>query len=78
MDPLSGPANNLLIDLGDRCQRFRHAQQEDQLMATGVVAVAPYKPRNTADSNDIVYIFEDYIDGHSENAQLKQSTLDDT
>ena len=40
--------------------------------------VAPFNARNTDDSKDIEYRVEDRIDEHSEDVQLKQSTLDET
>jgi len=42
----------------------------------GVVPVAPYNARNTDDPKDIEYRVEARIDEHSEDVQLKQSTLD--
>jgi len=50
----------------------------DHLMATGVVPVAPYNARNTEDPKDIEYRVEDRIEQHSEDVQMKQSTLDET
>ena len=50
----------------------------DHLLAAGVVPVAPYNPRNTDDPKDIEYRVEDRIEEHSEDVQLKQSTLDET
>ncbi|SDN46240.1 transposase, partial [Haloarchaeobius iranensis] len=44
----------------------------------GVVPVAPYNARNTDDPKDIEYRVEDRIEQHSEDVQLKQSTLDET
>jgi len=44
----------------------------------GVVPVAPYNARNTDDPKDIEYRVEARIDEHSEDVQLKQSTLDET
>jgi len=46
--------------------------------AAGVVPVAPCNPRNTGDPFDIEYRVEDRITEHSEDVQLKQSTLDET
>ncbi len=43
-----------------------------------VVPVAPYNPRNTDEPNDFEYRVEDRITEHSEDVQLKQSTLDET
>ncbi len=43
-----------------------------------VVPVAPYNPRNTDDPKNIEVRVEDRITGHSEDVQLKQSTLDKT
>jgi len=43
-----------------------------------VVPVAPYNARNTDDPKDIEYRVEDCIKEHSEDVQLKQSTLDKT
>jgi len=43
-----------------------------------VVPVAPYNARNTDDPKDIEYRVEARIDEHSEDVQLKQSTLDET
>jgi len=40
--------------------------------------VVPYNPRNTVDPKDIEYRVEDRIEEHSEDVQLKQSTLDET
>jgi len=50
----------------------------DHLLAAGVVPVAPYNARNTDDPKDIEYRVEARIDEHSEDVQLKQSTLDRT
>ncbi|ELY67381.1 transposase [Natronococcus jeotgali] len=50
----------------------------DYLLDTGVVPVAPYNARNTAKPKDIEYRVEDRIEQHSEDVQLKQSTLDKT
>lgn len=50
----------------------------DYLLTAGVVPIAPYNPRNTDDPLDIEYRVEDRIDEHSEDVQLKQSTLDET
>ncbi len=50
----------------------------DHLLAAGVVPVAPYNPRNTDDPKDIAYKVEDRIEEHSEDVQMKQSTLDET
>ncbi len=50
----------------------------DHLLAAGVVPVAPYNPRNTNDPKGIEYGVEDRITEHSEDVQLKQSTLDKT
>jgi len=50
----------------------------DHLLAAGVVPVAPYNARNTDDPKDIEYRVEARIDEHSEDVQLKQSTLDET
>ena len=50
----------------------------DHLLAAGVVPVAPYNARNTDDMKDIEYRVEDRIEKHSEDVQLKQSTLDET
>jgi len=47
----------------------------DHLLATGVVPVDLYNPRNTDEPKDIEYRIEDRIEEHSENVQLKQSTL---
>jgi len=41
------------------------------------VPVAPYNARNTDDPKDIEYRVEARIDEHSEDVQLKQSTLDE-
>ena len=50
----------------------------DYLLAAGVVSVAPYNPRDTDDPKDIEYRAEDHIEEHREDAQLKQSILDET
>jgi hypothetical protein len=50
----------------------------DCLLAAGVVPVAPYNARNTDEPKDIEYRVEDRIEEHSEDVQLKQSTLDKT
>jgi hypothetical protein len=50
----------------------------DHLLAAGVVPVAPYNPRNIDDPKDIEYRVEDRINQHSEDVQLKQSTLNET
>ena len=50
----------------------------DHLLAAGVVPVAPYNARNTDEPKDIEYRVEDRIEQHSEDVQLKQSTLDET
>ena len=50
----------------------------DYLLTAGVVPIAPHNPRNTDDPKDIEYRVEDRIEGHSEDVQLKQSTLDKT
>jgi len=50
----------------------------DHPLAAGVVPVAPYNARNTDDPKDIEYRVEARIDEHSEDVQLKQSTLDET
>ena len=50
----------------------------DYLLTAGVVPIAPYNPRNTDDPLDIEYRVEERIDEHSEDVQLKQSTLDET
>ncbi len=50
----------------------------DHLLAAGVVPVAPYNARNTDDPKDIEYRVEDRLEQHSEDIQLKQSTLDET
>jgi len=46
----------------------------DHLLAAGIVPVALYNARNTDDPKEI----EDRIEQHSEDVQLKQSTLDET
>ena len=43
-----------------------------------VAPLAPYNPRNSDDPKDIEYRFEDRIEEHSKEAQLKQLTLDET
>ena len=48
------------------------------LLAAGVVPVAPYNARNTDDPKDIEHRIEGRIEQHSEDVQLKQSTLDET
>jgi hypothetical protein len=48
----------------------------DCLLAAGVVPVAPHNARNTDEPKDIEYRVEDCIEEHSEDVQLKQSTLD--
>ena len=50
----------------------------DYLLTAGVVPIAPYNPRNTDDPKDIEYRVEDRIEEHSEDVQLKQSTLGKT
>jgi hypothetical protein len=50
----------------------------DYLLAAGVVPVAPYNARNTDDPKDTEYRIEDCIEKHSEDVQLKQSSLDET
>ena len=50
----------------------------DHLLTAGVVPVAPYNARNTDDPLDIEYRVENRLDEHSEDVQLKQSTLDET
>ena len=50
----------------------------DHLLATGVMPVVPYNPRNTDDPKDIEYRVEDRIEQHSEDVQLKQSILEET
>ena len=50
----------------------------DYLLTAGVVPVAPYNARNTDDPLDIEYRVEDRIDEHSEDVQLRESTLDET
>ena len=50
----------------------------DYLLTAGVVPIAPYNPRNTDDPKDIEYRVEDRIEGHSEDVQLRQSTLGKT
>ena len=50
----------------------------DHLLAVGVVPVAPYNARNADDPKDIEHRVEDRIEGHSDDVQLKQSTLDET
>jgi hypothetical protein len=50
----------------------------DHLLSAGVVPVVPYNARNTDDPLDIEYRVEDRITEHSEDVQLKQSTLDKT
>ena len=50
----------------------------DHLLDAGVVPIAPYNARNTDDPKDIEYRVEDRITDHSEDIQLKQSTLDET
>jgi len=65
-------------DLDAWRQRLRHAGWHDHLLAAGVVPVAPYNARNTDDPKDIEYRVEARIDEHSEDVQLKQSTLDET
>jgi hypothetical protein len=50
----------------------------DHLLAAGVVPVAPYNPQNTDDTKNIEYRVEDRIEEHSDDAQLKQSILDET
>jgi hypothetical protein len=50
----------------------------DHLLAAGVVPIAPYNARNTDDPKEIEYRVKDRIDQHSEDVQLKQSTLDET
>ena len=50
----------------------------DHLLDAGVVPVAPYNARNTDDPKDIEYRVEDRITNHSEDIQMKQSTLDKT
>ncbi len=50
----------------------------DHLLTAGVVPAAPYNARNTDDSKDIEYRVEDRTKKHSEDVQLKQSTLDET
>jgi len=48
------------------------------LLAAGVVPIAPYNPRNADDPLDIEYRVENRIIEHSEDVQLKQSILDET
>jgi hypothetical protein len=43
-----------------------------------VVPVAPYEARTTDDPKDIKYRVEGRIEEHSEDVQLKQSTLNET
>ena len=50
----------------------------DHLLGPGVVPVAPYSARNTDDPLNIEYRVEDRMQEHSEDVQLKQSTLDET
>ena len=50
----------------------------DLLLTAGIVPVAPYNARNTEDRKDIEYRVKDRIEEHSEDVQLKQSTLDET
>ncbi len=50
----------------------------DHLLAAGIVPVAPYNARNADDPKDIEYRVEDRIEKHSEDVQLKQSTLHET
>jgi hypothetical protein len=50
----------------------------DHLLATVVLPIAPYYTRNTDDPKDTEYRVEDRIKQHSEDVQLKQSTLDET
>ncbi len=50
----------------------------DHLLAAGVVPVAPYNARNTDDPKDIEYRVENRITNHSEDIQMKQSTLEET
>lgn len=50
----------------------------DHLLAAGVAPVAPYNVRNTDDPKNIEYRVEDRIEHHSEDVQLRQSTLDET
>jgi hypothetical protein len=50
----------------------------DHLLAAGVVPVAPYNARNADDLKNIEYKVEDRSTEHSEDVQLKQSTLEKT
>jgi len=51
----------------------------DHLLAAGVVPVAPYTTHETPTIRNIIeYRVEARIDEHSEDVQLKQSTLDET
>ncbi|MEA5387248.1 transposase [Haloarculaceae archaeon H-GB11] len=50
----------------------------NHLLAAGVVPVAPYNARNADDPKDIEYRVEDRITEHSEDVQVKRSTLDAT
>ena len=62
--------------LGDSA--YDTLEWHDHLLDADVVPVAPYDTRNTDDPKDIEYRVEDRITDHSENIQLKQSTLDET
>ena len=62
--------------LGDSA--YDTLEWHDHLLGAGVVPVAPYDTRNTDDPKDIEYRVEDRITDHSEDIQLKQSTLDET
>jgi len=65
-------------DLDAWRQRLRHARLARPPAGRRVVPVAPYNARNTDDPKDIEYRVEARIDEHSEDVQLKQSTLDET
>jgi len=64
--------------VGDSAYDTLDWHDHDHLLAAGVVPVAPYNARNTEDPKDIEYRVENRIEQHSEDVQLKQSTLDET
>ncbi len=50
----------------------------DLLLDVGVIPIALYNARNTDNPKAIEYKGEDHIEGHSEDVQLKQTTLNET
>jgi hypothetical protein len=78
-DSRRGPAETAAVQPSNASSSVTgNLDRHDHLLAAGVVPTAPYNLRNTTAPKDIKYRVEDRIKEHSEDVQLKQSTLDET